>query len=140
MNYATWKSLSFSGANFLNASISGPSADPDGDGLTNSQEYTFGSCGLVADSANFAPQAGVMTVSSQDYLTMDYRIVGGASEASVTPEVSTALTNWLNGNANIVTVNPPVTLVDGSIAWKVRSAVPMSGAVRNFLRLSLIGP
>ena len=140
MNYATWKSLSFSGADFLNASISGPTADPDGDGLTNSQEYTFGSCGLVADSANFAPQAGVMTVSSQDYLTMDYRIVGGASEATVTPEVSTALANWLNGNANIVTVNPPVTLVDGSIAWKVRSAVPMSGAVRGFLRLSLVGP
>jgi len=71
---------------------------------------------------------------------MDYRIVGGASEATVTPEVSTALANWLNGNANIVTVNPPVTLVDGSIAWKVRSAVPMSGVVRGFLRLNMVGP
>ena len=140
MNYAIWKSLSFSGADFLNAGISGPSADPDGDGLNNSQEYTFGSCGQVADSATFAPQAGVMTVSSQEYLTMDYRIVSGASEATVTPEVSTALTNWLNGNANVVTVNPPVTLVDGSIAWKVRSAVPMSGAVRGFLRLYIVGP
>lgn len=140
MNYATWKSLSFSSADFLNASISGPAADPDGDGLTNSQEYTFGSCALLADSAIFAPQAGVTTVSSQPYLTMDYRIVGGATEATVTPEVSTALTNWLNGNANIVTVTPPVTLVDGTIVWKVRSATPLSSAVRGFLRLNLSGP
>jgi len=40
--YDSWKRYYFSGDNLTNASISGPSADPDGDLLTNQQEFEAG--------------------------------------------------------------------------------------------------
>lgn len=50
--YAEWKSNQFSASQLLDATVSGPTADPDGDGLSNHHEYVFGS---QAHAANPPP-------------------------------------------------------------------------------------
>lgn len=42
-SYASWRLVMFPGLSGLDESVSGPNADPDGDGLTNQQEYEQGS-------------------------------------------------------------------------------------------------
>lgn len=46
----TWVEKRFSSLDKSNALISGPSADPDGDGLSNKQEYLFGSNPNIKDT------------------------------------------------------------------------------------------
>ena len=73
-------------------------------------------------------------------LTLEYRVMNGASEATVSPEISANLTSWLTGSGNIVTVSGPVANPNGSSTWKVRdaNAVPLSS--KSYLRLKVVGP
>jgi hypothetical protein len=48
LTFAAWQPTVFSAAQMDNISISGDNADPDSDGLTNRQEYLFGSPPLTA--------------------------------------------------------------------------------------------
>ena len=45
----TWKNHQLSAQDFTNPPISGPAADPDGDGITNTAEYIFGLLPLVSE-------------------------------------------------------------------------------------------
>lgn len=50
--YAEWKAARFSSEERRDPEISGPAADPDGDGFTNEQEYIFGTLPLLQESAS----------------------------------------------------------------------------------------
>ena len=57
-SFAVWKTsgvAGFSASDLANLAISGESADPDGDSLTNLMEYALGGSPKVADSATVAP-------------------------------------------------------------------------------------
>jgi hypothetical protein len=55
-SFATWKSTAgFSESELANSAISGESADPDHDGLTNLMEYALGGNPKVADAPTVSP-------------------------------------------------------------------------------------
>lgn len=51
-SYLSWKNLFFGGADSLNPAISGPNADPDGDGVVNQDEFDNGTNPKIPE---FAP-------------------------------------------------------------------------------------
>ena len=77
-DYASWKTLNFSEAERGDVAISGPEADPDGDGLGNIQEYAF-----LTAPRRFSPNpvTGSITQAgdSPPYLTITYKRRKGTS-------------------------------------------------------------
>jgi hypothetical protein len=59
-NFASWQSSQFSAEQLADPLISGPVADPDGDGISNQQEYVLGLLPLTADPSA-APAIGKIT-------------------------------------------------------------------------------
>lgn len=60
--FATWQKASFTPLETGNPAISGPAADPDGDGITNEREYIF-STGPKSSEPELTPK---VNVSAQD--------------------------------------------------------------------------
>ncbi len=56
--FTAWRNAQFSAADAVNDAVSGPTADPDGDGLTNTQEYVFGTLPGQPDTAALTVAAG----------------------------------------------------------------------------------
>jgi hypothetical protein len=63
---STWKNSHFNSTQLANPTISGDSADPDGDGITNIREYLFGTAPLISQASLLAtsrPSAGQFQMS-----------------------------------------------------------------------------
>jgi hypothetical protein len=56
--FATWRSNYFDAAQLADSSISGPAADPDGDGTPNLAEFAYNLHPLIADAFVITPQTG----------------------------------------------------------------------------------
>ncbi len=91
--YVSWQSTYFSPAELGNPAISGPDADPDGDGLSNGMEYAFGLQPKSASSSQFLPQSS----NAGPTLVMSYLRPVGGGLADVTYTVQTANNNDLGG-------------------------------------------
>ncbi len=89
-----WKFANFTSAELSNAAISDVTADPDGDGFTNLEEYVMTRNPKVRDGAL------VETKRESQVLTMTYRRRKAATDAAVTVEGSQGLPNW--GTAGVV--------------------------------------
>ena len=59
-------------ADNLDDTISGPDVDPDGDGLTNLEEYAFGTDPYIQDSVNALPQIQLVEVGGTTVLELSY--------------------------------------------------------------------
>ncbi len=80
--YDTWKS----GIGFANATVAEETADPDGDGIPNLEEFAFGGNPLQAKAVPGLPQAesgGGVTFYSRQLAALSYEV-----------DESTDLTNW----------------------------------------------
>ncbi|MDE0835396.1 MAG: hypothetical protein OSA84_03485 [Akkermansiaceae bacterium] len=69
-SYASYRKVAFPGAAGLNDSISGPNADPDGDGLTNLQEFNQGGNPTVPPIAVSNPVSTNTIQNSFSWTTM----------------------------------------------------------------------
>ncbi|MCW1925345.1 hypothetical protein OKA05_22485 [Luteolibacter arcticus] len=112
--YGEWKASQFNATQLANPLVSGPTADPDADGITNQDEYIFGTPALTRD-----PSPLTIAVASGSNLSLGFtaRQASGAGYAGKTRhyslETRTDLGSgtWtpLSGFADIIGNNQPVT-------------------------------
>ncbi len=94
--FEAWRQTSFTAAQLTNAAISSATADPDGDGLNNEQEYLAGtnptnalSCLAISAATNNPSTSGKFVVSWQSVSSKMYKVM--------------ATTNLLTGFTDLAT-------------------------------------
>ncbi|MBI2514186.1 MAG: immunoglobulin domain-containing protein [Opitutae bacterium] len=124
MGFDAWLREHFTSDELLDATISGPNADSDGDGFVNLTEYALGA-DPRADSAANAPQ---MSATATDW-TFTYTRPADRSDIVYTVEYSTNLTTW----SSVGVTHTLVSSSNGAETW--RATYPVSSAPACFLRL-----
>lgn len=125
-NSDSWSAGYFSSAELADTSISGPSADPDGDGLTNLLEYALGLNPKSSDTTGL-PEAGSTTTD----WTYTYTRPTDRDDLSYAVEVSTDLSSWTTSGVTLTQISS-----DGSTeVWQ--ATYPLSSATNLFFRLKI---
>lgn len=113
--FAIWAAAQFSAEALTNPAISGPGADPDGDGLNNTDEYVFGTLPLTSGVAPIPALTGPATSLAIQFTasrasgpgyggrTRVYT-VESASDLSQTPWTAVEAFTAITGNGQTVTV------------------------------------
>lgn len=128
-----WRQDTF-GTTDPNDPSGGDLADPDGDGMSNLEEYSNGSNPKVADISRRS-QLGQVTVGAAIYPTISYRMLTSTSAAiSYSVEETTALGGWSPIDMTSNLVAPPVDQGDGTVLVTLRGNTRI-GAGKSFLRL-----
>ena len=133
LTYELWQSYVFT-----SKQASGPSDDPDGDGLPNLVEFFLGSLPGKNDAVAIGPRASITDTNGEDYLTFSFSQVLGQTEVTGLVEVSSNLTDWSSSSAGIKEVLPAVPNGNGSVRRTFRVASPVSDVAKQFLRLRVI--
>jgi len=130
--YSFWRNLFWSTPTSADNAIAGPDADPDGDGLNNLAEYIYGLNPTLADSAPRVA-AAVETVGSDPHLTVSLKLSGGASDVTITPQVSSDLLNWSSGPPAVQLLQT-IPGEDGRTTYQYYDASPVSANQQRFFR------
>lgn len=143
---AAWRYVNF-GVNSTNAAIAGNNADPDGDRLSNVEEYAFNSDPLAVSTTPVVSASLVVTNGAQ-FLAMTFPLVTAASEITYRVEASADLQTWLPGctysGTNRITSTAQTTEFSrtgaGLETIVVRDNTSITNAHQRFLRLHLTQP
>ncbi len=129
--FAQWRQMKF-GANAGNNAISGPTADPDNDGLSNLIEYAIGTEPLTRDLNAYT--VDLETVNGQRYLRMSVTKNPAATEATLKIQV--------NGNISTGSwsIAGTVTEINTATSLVVRDYISVGSSGARFIRLSVSSP
>ncbi len=129
---ADWRGLQFSTSQLANSGISGPNADPDGDGLPNQLEYAFGES-PTQSTVNAAPVLSIQAGA----LALTYTRRNDVSDLTYTVEVSADLKTWASGDAYTQQIG--VTPLDGlRDRVTVGDKTLLAPGVRRFMRVRVL--
>lgn len=117
VSYVSWRKEFFSGADYLDDSISGPNADPDNDGLTNQQEFDAGSDPVTATIAISDPFSESITTNSAT--------LGGTVELDTYSNAN--VTIFERGVVYSASSTNPFPLIDGPGVSRVPSSLREAG-------------
>ncbi len=137
--YTNWQLAHFTAAELASPAISGDLADPDGDGIPNLLEYALNLDPRAARTTGL-PTVGQTMLGGQQYLTLTYTQVMGATGITYLPQASGDLSTWNGGSGYTVAVSTTANADGATQTVVVRDAVPLSGATRRFLRLQVSRP
>ncbi len=126
--YSIWQYQNF------RAAATSASADPDGDGFTNLEEYGFGLDPKAKNPRSAAPQIALAAYADGRALTATFTRNTLATDAVPVVEVSDDLVNWTAGAGATVEL-PSVALADEVERVTVRDAMPAAKAARRFMRV-----
>ena len=137
-NFATWLSEYFTSSQLANPLISGSSADPNGNGLSNVLEYAFGLNPLVRNNADPSGLTllSIQNIGGVNYLTITFHERIPAGDLTYTPQTSgSAGGPW---NADAVLVGAPVINGDGTETLTYRDSTPLvSPNTLRFMRVNV---
>jgi hypothetical protein len=94
--FALWQNNQFTTQELSNPLVSGTSADPDGDGLTNDQEYLFG---LPPKTSNPSPSPAVNLSGNQITLSFTAMMATGPGYNGLTRRYTLESSSDLGGQA-----------------------------------------
>ncbi|MEY4488999.1 MAG: hypothetical protein RIQ79_1507, partial [Verrucomicrobiota bacterium] len=134
--YDAWRFAKFSAAQLADTAISGPSADPDADGLANLLEYAFARDPLAADSPSAEPSA---SVGLDDHLSLTYFQAAGRTDLVFAPEWTADLAGTWQSSAAYLTETAR-TAVSGGENVTIRAETTLTAAPVQFLRLRVTRP
>jgi endonuclease/exonuclease/phosphatase family metal-dependent hydrolase len=137
--YTTWEAQNFNAAQLANAAISGPTADPDGDGIPNLLEYALDLNPLQPSAAGL-PTVGQIASGGNEYLTLTYTKVIAATDITYLQQVSGDLQTWYSGPSYTAIVSV-TNNADGVTQTVVsQDLTPISSANQRFTRLEVTRP
>lgn len=88
-----WLAIYFDPDQLNDPAISGPNADPDGDGIPNLLEYAFGGNPSEGDQ-NIGPASGLADTEGNSYLSITFVRLRDASDLVYSVEASPDLDSW----------------------------------------------
>ncbi len=116
--YAAWRAAKFTGGEVADDAVSGTSADPDRDGLTNLVEYALDLAPKAASSAGLPAVAKTST----DW-TFTYTRPADRPDISYTVQYSTNLTQWNTAGTHARTATGATETWQASVPLNTGSAV-----------------
>ena len=128
--YQAWQSLVFTPDQLANSSISGDTANPVGDGISNLMKYALGMNPNVPYSwtASQIPYAGVTTVGPNQYLTLTF--TGTAIDVTYSVQANSDLTGtWTTLYSSPPGIAPGIQTVSDT--------VPITSGTKRFIRLQV---
>ena len=130
LTYTQWREASFDPAAAADDSVSGPEADPDGDGQVNTVEYALGGNPTTGD-----PKPLSVTVDwSEPTAILVYPVRTNATDLEVSIEFSSDLQTWESDNN--FTEESQENVSDGVVEKTMKGGIVLSG--ESFYRLKII--
>lgn len=131
-DYTAWQTLYFTPAQIANTSLSGPTADFDGDGISNVLEFALNLDPSFAEPAIMETNTGIRglplvrleTSGGFTRVTIEFvrRASGSGASLTYTPQFSTDLTSWMTtGTTTVTTLNPRWERVKVVDSWTTLS-------------------
>jgi hypothetical protein len=132
LTFDQWRANFFTSSQLSNSLVSGPQADPDGDGVANAFEDAMGTSPLVRD--NSVPTATTVADGGSNYLALTFPRNFAAQGVVVEALATGDLALWQAGTA--VQVGGPIDNGNGTEMVTFRDTVPITpGATHRYMRL-----
>ena len=140
ITFTQWENLFFSASQMKDATVSGPNATPQHDGIPNLLKFLFdidpAEAMLSSDKAAL-PQVGTTVIGGTPYITLTYRQKPQASGITVNVQTSTDLQSWKTVTPDFTqTVGTDSITKDPIIEVEVKTTSP----AREFIRLNVTSP
>lgn len=138
--FGAWETGFFTPGELADATVSGPTADPDHDGISNLLEFATNHHPRTADGTVLAVDQEVDPNGDNTYLTGTYTRRKAVQGITYHVEVSSGCATWQEG-VNCVREMQVIDDGNGTTETvKVHSTVPASASPRQFLRLCVTQP
>ncbi|MBC8041477.1 MAG: hypothetical protein H7Y06_13105 [Opitutaceae bacterium] len=128
--FDAWRFTRFTTEELADSAISGDSADPDADGISNLLEYALGTEPKSPDTSTRLPTPAI----DNDRLTLTYTRPTTNTDLTYTLEWSDNLSTWHTG-PEFTELISSTDNGNGTITVFTRALAPLSTAPRQFLRL-----
>ncbi len=132
--YTRWSGTQFTPQELMLEIVSGPAADPDGDGRTNADEFAFGGAPKTAGPPAALGAARASDLADTGEITYPRRLDRVAQGLSYTLERSPALPGvWASAEGIEVAATPNADLITEQV--RVRVALPTGDSAQAFFRV-----
>ena len=128
-----WRAAYFSEAELLNATISGPLADADFDGVSNLLEHIFGTDPRDASSIDL-PTVSMVSDGGETYADFSYRLRQGLTGFRIRIEASSDLAEWKNAEGDF-TIQSEVDNGDGTSTITARDENAAGAQLGRYFRI-----
>lgn len=137
---SSWRNQYFNVTQLADTSVSGHSADPDGDGLNNLLEYALNLDPLTAGSSPVV--ATRVTEGANEYLALSFRRRLKEADIDYAPQISDSLDSWNeeSGTPYLIEFGTAINNNDGTETVQYRSSVPFGTSEKEFIRLKVSAP